>query len=164
MEQYLNKRGDSWNSQSDLPLFMGAKQKRISNRTVQDRLRKYLQIILGGKKTDTDKVIVFNHRTKEYRGWKNFIKILQELRKQRQDFKVFCSMADATAISMLRNTFDDISFFDFKGPEDRDEYIAKLSNCRVGFHGGTRWAMSSQDGLCKGIPYVYEIGKETNEG
>ena len=54
-------------------------------------------------------------------------------------------------------------FFDFDGPADRDEYIAKLRNCRVGFHGGTRWAMSSQDGLCKGIPYVYEIGKETGE-
>ena len=50
MEQYLNERGDGWGSQSDLPLFMGTKKKRISNRTVQNRLKKYLQIILGGKK------------------------------------------------------------------------------------------------------------------
>ena len=50
MEQYLNERGDGWSSQSDLPLFMGTKNKRISNRTVQHRLKKYLQIILGGKK------------------------------------------------------------------------------------------------------------------
>ena len=130
-----------------IPLYLGIEQDKIS-KTV---------------KTDTDKVIVFNHRTKEYRGWKNFIKIIQELRSQRQDFKVFCSMIDPQGQKMLKSAFDDISFFDFDGPADRDEYIAKLRNCRVGFHGGTRWAMSSQDGLCKGIPYVYEIGKETGE-
>ncbi len=111
----------------------------------------------------TDKVIVFNHRTKEYRGWKRFIKIIQELRKQRQDFKVFCSMIDPSGIQILKKTFDDISFFDFDGPDNRDEYIRKLENCRFGFHGGSRWAMSSQDGLCKGVPYVFEIGNETGE-
>ena len=130
-----------------IPLYLGIEQDKISKSV----------------KTDTDKVIVFNHRTKEYRGWKRFIKIIQELRSQRQDFKVFCSMIDPTGIQMLKKSFNDMSFFDFDGPSDRDEYIAKLENCRVGFHGGTRWAMSSQDGLCKGIPYVYEIGKETEE-
>lgn len=130
-----------------IPLYLGIEQDKISKSV----------------KTDTDKVIVFNHRTKEYRGWKRFIKIIQELRNQRQDFKVFCSMIDPTGIQMLKKSFNDMSFFDFDGPADRDEYIAKLENCRVGFHGGTRWAMSSQDGLCKGIPYVYELGKETGE-
>jgi len=130
-----------------IPLYLGVEQDKISKSV----------------KTDTDKVIVFNHRTKEYRGWKNFIKIIKELRSQRQDFKVFCSMIDPQGQQMLKSAFDDMSFFDFHGPADRDEYIAKLENCRVGFHGGTRWAMSSQDGLCKGIPYVYEIGKETEE-
>ena len=72
-------------------------------------------------------------------------------------------MIDPSGIQILKKTFDDISFFDFDGPDDRDEYVAKLENCRVGFHGGTRWAMSSQDGLCKGIPYVFEIGNETGE-
>ena len=130
-----------------IPLYLGVEQDKISKSV----------------KTDTNKVIVFNHRTKEYRGWKNFIKIIKELRSQRQDFKVFCSMIDPQGQQMLKSAFDDMSFFDFHGPADRDEYIAKLENCRVGFHGGTRWAMSSQDGLCKGIPYVYEIGKETEE-
>ena len=130
-----------------IPLYLGIEQDKISKSV----------------KTDTDKVIVFNHRTKEYRGWKRFIKIIQKLRSQRQDFKVFCSMIDPTGIQMLKKSFNDMSFFDFDGPSDRDEYIAKLENCRVGFHGGTRWAMSSQDGSCKGIPYVYEIGKETGE-
>ena len=130
-----------------IPLYLGIEQDKISKSV----------------KNDTDKVIVFNHRTKEYRGWKRFIKIIEQLRKKRQDFKVFCSMIDPSGIQILKKTFDDISFFDFDGPDDRDEYIAKLENCRVGFHGGTRWAMSSQDGSCKGIPYVFEIGNETGE-
>ena len=130
-----------------IPLYLGIEQDKISKSV----------------KNDTDKVIVFNHRTKEYRGWKRFIKIIQELRKQRQDFKVFCSMIDPSGIQILKKTFDDISFFDFDGPDDRDEYIRKLENCRFGFHGGSRWAMSSQDGLCKGVPYVFEIGNETGE-
>ena len=130
-----------------IPLYLGIEQDKISKSV----------------KNDTDKVIVFNHRTKEYRGWKRFIKIIEQLRKKRQDFKVFCSMIDPSGIQILKKTFDDISFFDFDGPDDRDEYVAKLENCRVGFHGGTRWAMSSQDGLCKGIPYVFEIGNETGE-
>ena len=130
-----------------IPLYLGIEQDKISKSV----------------KNDTDKVIVFNHRTKEYRGWKRFIKIIEQLRKKRQDFKVFCSMIDPSGIQILKKTFDDISFFDFDGPDDRDEYVAKLENCRGGFHGGTRWAMSSQDGLCKGIPYVFEIGNETGE-
>ena len=130
-----------------IPLYLGIEPNKVSKSV----------------KTDTDKIIVFNHRTKEYRGWKNFIKIIQELRKQRQDFKVFCSMIDPAGQALVRNSFDDTSFFDYDGPSDRDEYIAKLTNCRVGFHGGTRWAMSSQDGLCRGIPYVFEKGYETGE-
>ena len=130
-----------------IPLYLGIEEDKISKSV----------------NTNTDKVIVFNHRTKEYRGWKNFIKIIQELRKQRQDFKVFCSMIDPSGQALVKKAFDDTSFFDYHGPSDRDEYIKKLSNCRVGFHGGTRWAMSSQDGLCKGIPYVFEIGSETGE-
>ena len=48
-----------------IPLYLGIEQDKISKSV----------------KTDTDKVIVFNHRTKEYRGWKRFIKIIQELKK-----------------------------------------------------------------------------------
>jgi len=50
IEQYLNSRDYSWTSDFRLPLFVSAKDKRISVRTVQSRLREYLQKILGGKK------------------------------------------------------------------------------------------------------------------
>ena len=165
----MNKCG--LNTQTQIDALLEEAAEYYSQKTI-DKLRNIMTPLYLGIETnkinefpsfETDKVIVFNHRTKEYRGWKRFIKIIQELRKQRQDFKVFCSMIDPSGIQILKKTFDDISFFDFDGPDDRDEYIRKLENCRFGFHGGSRWAMSSQDGLCKGVPYVFEIGNETGE-
>ena len=73
-----------------IPLYLGIEEDKISKSV----------------NTNTDKVIVFNHRTKEYRGWKNFIKIIQELRKQRQDFKVFCSMIDPSGQALVKKAFD----------------------------------------------------------
>ena len=165
----MNKCG--LNTQTQIDALLEEATEYYSQKTI-DKLRNIMTPLYLGIETnkinefpsfETDKVIVFNHRTKEYRGWKRFIKIIQELRKQRQDFKVFCSMIDPSGIQILKKTFDDISFFDFDGPDNRDEYIRKLENCRFGFHGGSRWAMSSQDGLCKGVPYVFEIGNETGE-
>ena len=49
---------------------------------------------------------------------------------------------------MLKSAFDDISFFDLM---DRDEYIAKR---KLEYSWFTR--IDNQDGLCKGIPYVYD--------
>ena len=45
---YLSKRGHSWVSPSDTPLFTGNGEKRISVRTVQYRLKIYLKAVLGG--------------------------------------------------------------------------------------------------------------------
>jgi len=165
----MNKCG--LNTQTQIDALLEEATEYYSQKTI-DKLRNIMTPLYLGIETNkinefpsfkTDKVIVFNHRTKEYRGWKRFIRIIQELIKQRQDFKVFCSMIDPSGIQILKKTFDDISFFDFDGPDNRDEYIRKLENCRFGFHGGSRWAMSSQDGLCKGVPYVFEIGNETGE-
>ena len=159
------------NTQTQIDAILDEAKEHYSQKTI-DKLKDimiplYLGIetdkISKSVKTDTDKVIVFNHRTKEYRGWKHFIKIIQKLREQRQDFKVFCSMIDPAGQAIVKKSFDDISFFDYDGPSDRNKYIRKLENCRFGFHGGSRWAMSSQDGLCKGVPYVFEIGNETGE-
>ena len=159
------------NTQTQIDAILDEAKEHYSQKTI-DKLKDimiplYLGIetdkISKSVKTDTDKVIVFNHRTKEYRGWKHFIKIIQKLREQRQDFKVFCSMIDPAGQAIVKKSFDDISFFDYDGPSDGNEYIRKLENYRFGFHGGSRWAMSSQDGLCKGVPYVFEIGNETGE-
>ena len=50
IETYLNSRGSGWSSKPNTPLFTSQNDKRISARTVQQRLRQYLQSILGGKK------------------------------------------------------------------------------------------------------------------
>ena len=126
------------------PLYLGIEDSRINDSVI----------------TETNKVIVFNHRCKEYRGWKKFLQLIQKL--DRDDITVFASMADATAIQQVKGMGLE-HLFDFDGPDSREEYIEKLSNCRVGFHAGTRWAMSSQDGLCRGVPYVFEKGLETGE-
>ena len=165
----MNKCG--LNTQTQIDALLEEAAEYYSQKTI-DKLRNIMTPLYLGIETNkinefpnfkTDKIIVFNHRTKEYRGWKHFIKIIQKLREQRQDFKVFCSMIDPAGQAIVKKSFDDISFFDYDGPSDRNEYIRKLENCRFGFHGGSRWAMSSQDGLCKGVPYVFEIGNETGE-
>ena len=132
-----------------IPLYLGIETDRISKDIVED----------------TEKIIAFNHRPNDYRGWKPFVNLIKNLRNQRQDFKVFCSMMTTNAHNILKSHIgeDYRDFFDFDGPESRDEYMKKLSRCRVGFHAGSRWAMSSQDGLCNGVPYVFEMGKETGE-
>ena len=43
----------------------------------------------------TEKIIVFNHRPEDYKDFNNFMSIVDELREQRQDFKVW--------IPLLRN-------------------------------------------------------------
>ena len=50
MEIYLKDRGLSWLSNQDAPLFSTKNNKRISVRTVQIRMKKYLSYVLGTKK------------------------------------------------------------------------------------------------------------------
>ena len=41
-----------------------------------------------------DKVIVFNHRPHEYKSYPWFIKMMDKLREQRTDFKVWVPLAE----------------------------------------------------------------------
>lgn len=49
LESYLHKRKKSWSTSSNTPLFCGRGEKRISVRTVQQRIKIYLKDLLGGK-------------------------------------------------------------------------------------------------------------------
>ena len=49
LESYLNKRGESWVSPQETPLFTGRSEKRIARRTIQQRVNIYLKAILGGR-------------------------------------------------------------------------------------------------------------------
>ena len=49
LESYLKKRGESWISPQETPLFTGRGEKRIARRTIQQRVNIYLKEILGGR-------------------------------------------------------------------------------------------------------------------
>lgn len=127
------------------PVYLGFEDNKIIDRPVEQ----------------VEKRIVFNHRTHAYRGYDKFLQIIKRLRNKRQDFKVWFTMADQT--TKLSKHFDDTSFFELGGEPSREDYLQKLRTCVAGYHGGNRWAMSSQDGLGQGVVYVYDVGNETKE-
>ena len=49
LESYLMKRGKSWASPQETPLFTGRGEKRIAVRTIQQRVNIYLKAVLGGR-------------------------------------------------------------------------------------------------------------------
>ena len=49
LESYLKKRGKSWASPQQTPLFTGRGEKRIAVRTIQQRVNIYLKAALGGR-------------------------------------------------------------------------------------------------------------------
>ncbi len=49
LESYLKKRGKSWASPQETPLFTGRGEKRIAARTIQQRVNIYLKAVLGGR-------------------------------------------------------------------------------------------------------------------
>ena len=49
LESYLKKRGKSWASPQEKPLFTGRGEKRIAVRTIQQRVNIYLKAVLGGR-------------------------------------------------------------------------------------------------------------------
>ena len=157
-----------FNTQTQIDDLLEEAKEHYSQKTI-DKLKSIMRPVYLGfedskirKTTNTDyeKTIVYNHRTHSYRGWDKFLQIIKKLREKRQDFKVWVTMADQT--TKIKG-FDDTLFFDFEGEQNRDNYLKKLSNCVAGFHGGNRWAMSSQDGLGQGVPYVFQVGNETKE-
>ena len=84
--------------------------------------------------------IVFNHRTKTYRDFKNFIlKICDPLYEKRQDFKVWIPLLDLAQMKeigdmswqdrLVKNGgyIDDTKF------DDKESYHNYLSQCKVGY-------------------------------
>ena len=49
LESYLKKRGKSWVSSQETPLFTGRGENRIAVRTIQQRVNIYLKAVLGGR-------------------------------------------------------------------------------------------------------------------
>jgi len=125
------------------------------NKSICERLDKILTVqYLGVKDSDivtsvnkeSEKIIVFNHRPDTYKDFPNFMKVMGELRKQRQDFTVWIPLLDKSTESWIST-----EKFDKAG------YYKKLQSCKVGVspkqkYGG--WSVSTTDGMMNGCPYV----------
>ena len=95
---------------------------------------------------ETEKIIVFNHRPATYKDFDNFIKTMDELWKQRQDFKVWIPLLDTSTRPYITiNKYD------------KKDYYNELRKCRVGYspkqeYGG--WSVATTDGIMNGTPYI----------
>ena len=103
----------------------------------------------GERKTPSkdDKIIVWNHRPDGYKGYPWFLSMLDELRKTRQDFKVWVPLSTSPDRDYIY-----VNGFDRKG------YFTELSGCWVGVCGQsqhTGWANSASDGMSVGVPYIF---------
>jgi len=103
----------------------------------------------GERKTPSndDKIIVWNHRPDGYKGYPWFLSMMDELRKTRQDFKVWVPLSTKPDRDYIY-----VDGFDRKG------YFTELSKCWVGVCGKsqhTGWANSASDGMAVGVPYIF---------
>lgn len=103
--------------------------------------------IVSNIQTQTEKVIVYNHRPDPYKDFPAFLKAMRELRKQRQDFTVWVPLLDVAPEEW-------ISVEKFA----KAEYYRHLQRCRVGIapkqtYAG--WSVSATDGLMNGCPFMF---------
>lgn len=93
------------------------------------------------------KVIVFNHRPVPYKDYPWFLQQMDLLWEQRQDFRVWVPLADASDIPYLITGHN----------ATRLEYMSNLSKCSFGVAGIQKyagWSVSVTDGFSVGVPYL----------
>jgi len=125
---------------------------------VMDEIKKPFKDGLGTQ------IIVFNHRTKTYKDFKNFIlKICDPLWSKRQDFKVWIPLLDLAQMKemgdmswqdrLVKNGgyIDDTKF------DDKESYHSYLSKCKVGYSPPQKyngWSVATTDGMMSGCPFI----------
>jgi len=93
-----------------------------------------------------EKTIVFNHREGVYTGSKWFWESMDDLWKERQDFKVYTTLKEMGK-----------PYTKYIGAADRKVYLNQLSKAHFGvgtFQGYSAWSMSTTDGFSVGVPYL----------
>ena len=96
--------------------------------------------------TNTDKLIVFNHRPDTYKDFNNFMKVLESLREVREDFTVWIPL-------IKKSDKDWITTEKF----NKQRYYKQLQQCRVGYSPKqvySGWSVSSTAGIMNGCPYI----------
>jgi len=153
--------------------------KKYFNREIIERLDEIIVPQYLGwetpqyKKQITDKkIIVFNHRPHKYKSYDWFIKQMDRLWEQRQDFEVWNKLRfyedfvedydewkrDNEFEVWVPLTDDLNRAYIINDEYDRFGYFSKLSSCRVGvcakqLYAG--WAVSATDGMSVGVPYMF---------
>ena len=124
-------------------------------------LKKLNKTFVGGMDVQT---IVFNHRTKTYKDFKNFIlKVCDPLWKKRKDFQVWIPLLDLAQMKemgdmswkdrLAKNSgyIDDTKF------DDKESYHNYLSQCKVGYSPPQKyngWSVATTDGMMTGCPFI----------
>lgn len=99
-----------------------------------------------------EKTIVFNHRCKEYKGFPQFMKLMFEYRKTRQDFNLWITMGDKYGVK-------------YDEPWISTEYLSKrdyfdaLPNKAVvvtPYETHFGWSIAATDAMMKGVPVLFE--------
>jgi glycosyltransferase involved in cell wall biosynthesis len=96
-----------------------------------------------------DKIIVFNHRAAAYKGYPQFIELMKEYRKTRQDFTIWVPQLDGKPDeSWIDNT---------KVP--KHEYYTRLQRCIVGIQmrqTNYGWSVAATDCMMNGTPMIFQ--------
>jgi len=97
--------------------------------------------------TQTEKIIVYNHRPDPYKDFPAFLRAMRELRTQRKDFTVWIPLLNTAPEPWITT-----------GEFNKTEYYNQLRLCRVGVaprqtYAG--WSLSATDGLMNGCPFVF---------
>jgi glycosyltransferase involved in cell wall biosynthesis len=96
-----------------------------------------------------DKIIVFNHRAAAYKGYPQFIELMKEYRKTRQDFTAWVPQLDGKPEeSWIDNT---------KVP--KHEYYTRLQRCIVGIQmrqTNYGWSVAATDCMMNGTPMIFQ--------
>jgi hypothetical protein len=121
---------------------------------------------------DSFKTIVFNHRTKTYKDFKNFIlKICDPLWEKRQDFKVWIPLLDLSTMAEFGNLSwkerdeqnggyiigKDSNTLGQTEARKKELYLKRLRTCRVGFspkQNYSGWSVATTDGMMTGCPFI----------
>lgn len=99
------------------------------------------------RKTLDKNTILFNHRAGEYTGWNWFCEQMDELWKERTDFKVYTTIIEEKK-PWLRKV-------NLKSRQEYLDFLKKEVRLGVGaFHMYSAWSVSVTDGLSQGIPYL----------
>ena len=139
----------------------------------EDTIDKLKKPFINGSGTQ---MIVFNHRTKAYKDFKNFIlKVCDPLWDKRQDFWVWIPLLDLAQMKEIGDKtwqerlkknggyIDNLNYskhpeYKDKGAEDiKKLYYDRLSECKVGYSPPQKyngWSVATTDGMMRGCPFI----------